>query len=409
MSTATPSIDAPGSGSTTRVVALISTAHFFSHFYMLLLAPLFPFMRDDFAVGFTELGFAITVFSLTTGITQAPMGFLVDRFGARGLLTAALMLESVAIMTIGLFHSYAMLVGLMVVAGLANAVYHPADYSILNARVPTTRIGRAFSIHTFSGYLGTAIAPPLVVMLATAFGWSNALVVCGAIGGLLAVVLAFNLGALDDADPRAATTDTGPARRGGLGVLFTVPLLLAVLFFTGLSMSGYGINSFAISALGLTHPGDLTRVTLVVSAFLFASPIGVLTGGWIADRISRHDLFVVACLATLAACMFTTAALTPPLPVTGLLFAVGGFAAGCVAPSRDMMVRALTPPGQSGKVFGFVSTGYNIGGIVAPPVFGLILDQGNPDAVFWTVGAVAVATILTVTVTGRSTRRQQKS
>jgi len=174
MSSTTAPIPVPASA--TRVVALVSAAHFFSHFYMLLLAPLFPFMREDFDVGFTELGFAITAYSLTTGITQAPVGFLVDRFGARGLLMAGLAVESVAIIMIGLFHSYAMLVALMVLAGLANAVFHPADYSILNARVPAARIGRAFSIHTFSGYLGAAIAPPLVVGLATTVGWSQALV-----------------------------------------------------------------------------------------------------------------------------------------------------------------------------------------------------------------------------------------
>jgi MFS family permease len=396
-------------GDTTRVVALVSAAHFFSHFYMLLLPPLFPLMRDDFGVGFTELGLAITVYSVTTGLTQAPVGFLVDRFGARGILIAGLLAESAAVMLIGLFPSYTALLMLMVLSGLGNAVFHPADYAILNARVPADRIGRAFSVHTFSGLLGAAIAPPLVVALAAAWGWQSALVACGAGGGALGLLLAANMGALRETSPGhdAGGSARPPASGNGLGVLFTAPLLLAVAFFVGLSMFGRGISSFGVSALELQHPGALSEVALVLSAFLFASPAGVLLGGWVADRLRRHDLFVTACLITVAACAFVVAALTPPLAITALVFGVAGLASGCVAPSRDMMVRALTPPGQSGKVFGFVSTGYNIGGIVAPPMFGLVLDHAAPAHVFWAVGALALLTVATVLLTGRSSRRHR--
>jgi len=402
MSATAPSTPAPPAADTRRVVALVSAAHFFSHFYMLLLPPLFPLMREDFGVGFAELGFAITVYSLTTGLTQAPVGFLVDRFGARGILIAGLMVESVAVILIGLFPGYSMLLLLMILSGLGNAVFHPADYAILNARVAPQRIGRAFSIHTFSGLLGAAIAPPLAVALAAAFDWRTALVACGAGGGVLALLLAANMGALREV--RSAPEVAGARGARGIGVLFTAPLLLAVLFFVGLSMFGRGISSFGVSALEMSHPGALTEVAVVLSAFLFASPAGVLLGGWIADRLTRHDLFVTGCLATVAVCAFLVAALEPPLPITGIVFAVAGLASGCVAPSRDMMVRALTPPGQSGKVFGFVSTGYNIGGIIAPPMFGLILDHAHPSGVFWAVGVLSLATVFTVMLTGRSTR-----
>lgn len=389
-----------------RVVTLVSAAHFFSHFYMLLLPPLFPLMREDFGVGYTELGVAITVFSLTTGLTQAPVGFLVDRFGARGILIAGLLAQSAAVVLIGLFPGYVTLLALMVLSGLGNAVYHPADYSILNARVDPRRIGRAFSVHTFSGLLGAAVAPPLVVALAAAFDWRTALILCGAGGGALALLLAVNMGALRDVAPtRGHAARPATPTASGLRVLFTAPLLLAVLFFVGLTLYGQGISAFGISALEQAHPGELGAVALVLSAYLFASPAGVLLGGRIADRMTRHDLFVTGCLVTVALCAFAVAALRPPLMVTGALFALAGLASGCVAPSRDMMVRALTPPGQSGKVFGFVSTGFNIGGVIAPPVFGLILDHSAPDHVFWLVGVLALLTVATVLATGQSTRR----
>ena len=408
MSVTAPSpTSATAADSTTRIVALVSAAHFFSHFYMLLLPPLFPLMRDDFQIGFTELGFALTVYSLSTALTQVPMGFLVDRFGARGLLIAGLMAESLAIVMIGVFPSYTMLLVLMALAGLGNAVFHPADYAILNARVAPGRIGRAFSIHTFSGLLGAAIAPPLVITLASYFDWRVALIVCGVGGGALAMLLAANMGALRDISTSAPTADSkNSSTRAGIRVLFTVPLLLAVLFFVGLSMFGRGINSFGISALEIAHPGSLSQVAIVLSCFLFASPAGVLLGGRIADRLQRHDVYVTACLLVFALCAFAIAAFNPPLWVTGILFAIAGLATGSIAPSRDMMVRALTPPGQSGKVFGFVSTGYNIGGIIAPPIFGLILDRSSAGMVFWAVGLFAVLTVLTVLLTGQSTRNR---
>jgi len=405
---ATPvsSAGAADTDNTTRVVTLVSAAHFFSHFYMLLLPPLFPLIRDDFQVGFTELGFAITVYSLSTGLTQVPMGFLVDRFGARGLLIAGLMAESMAVVMIGLSPGYTTLLVLMALAGLGNAVFHPANYAILNARVAAGRIGRAYSIHTFSGLLGAAIAPPLVVILASYFDWRTALIICGVGGGALTLLLAANMGALREPDTSDAQQATSARTSTGIGVLFTAPLLLAVLFFVGLSMFGRGINSFGISALEMSHPGSLSQVAIVLSAFLFASPAGVLLGGRIADRLTRHDLFVTACLVVFALSAFAVAAFDPPLPVTGILFAIAGLSSGAVAPSRDMMVRALTPPGQSGKVFGFVSTGYNIGGIIAPPVFGLILDHSTADVVFWAVGIIGLLTVLTVLLTGQSTRKR---
>ena len=338
-----------------KVIALISTGHFFSHFYMLLLPPLFPVLRDVYGVGFTELGLALTVFSLTTGFTQAPVGFLVDRYGARGILIAGMILESLAIVLIAVFPVYSALVALLVLAGLANAVYHPADYAIMNASVAKERMGRAFSIHTFSGYLGAALAPVTMIMLMNWFDWRTALVICGVGGGVVAVVMGMNSEVLLDATSMRDDSRTHPENlhHSGLRLLFSAPILMGVLFFTGISMAGHGISDFSVSVLHLTYDAPLVEAGVVLTAYLFASPIGVLLGGWVADRTRHHDRFADLSLQAIA-----------------VLFAVAGLANGLVAPSRDMMIRSVTPPGEMGKVFGFVSVGYNIGGVVAPVMFG---------------------------------------
>ncbi len=392
----------------TKVIALVSAGHFLSHFYLLLLPPLFPLLREVYGVGFTELGFAIAVLSLTTGLTQAPMGFLVDRYGARSILIGGLVLEAVAFGLIALFPYYGALIALMTVAGLANAVYHPADYAILAASVEQRRMGRAFSIHTFSGFLGAAVAPVTMIFLLTFLGWRTALITCALAGGLLAVLMALNSNVLRDASTVGGGTRSSPGdkrTRGGLRLLFSGPILMGLLFFTGLSVAGHGISDFAVSALNLIYNAPLREAGTVLSAYLFASPVGVLLGGWIADRYARHDLIVALCLVLLAASIVLVAALQLSLAAIASLFILAGLFNGLVAPSRDMMIRAVTPAGETGKVFGFVSTGYNIGGITAPIIFGYLLDHWDARMLFWLVSVVSLATVATVLATAKTARR----
>jgi MFS family permease len=393
-----------------KVIGLVSTGHFFSHFYLLLLPPLFPMLRDVYGVGFTELGLAITAFSVTTGLTQAPVGFLVDRYGARGILIAGVIVESVAIALVGVFPVYAALVALMVAAGLANAVYHPAGYAILTASVATERMGRAFSIHTFAGYLGTAVAPVTMIFLMNWVDWRTALFICGASGVAVGVIMAFNSEVLLDATVSRRDSSPGGAREldGGLRLLFSTPILMGLAFFAGLSMVGHGIGDFTVSALNLIYDAPLTTAGVVLSAYLFASPLGVLMGGWVADRTAHHDRFVALCLTVMAVAMLLVAALELSLASIGILFVIAGLANGLVAPSRDMLIRSLTPEGSMGKVFGFVSTGYNVGGVIAPVLFGYLLDHADPKLLFWAAGALSLLTVATVLATGRQGRTNQE-
>ena len=392
-----------------RAVAVVSSAHFTSHFYLLLLPPLFPLLRDVYDVGYTELGFAISVFSLVTACTQVPVGFAVDRFGARRVLVAGLFLEGGAFVLVGLVPSYGALLALMAVAGLANAVYHPADYSLLNASVNPHRMGRAFSFHTAAGMLGNAVAPVTMVSLMAVTDWRVALVLCGSLGITMALVVTLNGRVLQDRpDGGNGAGASGAAATGatGLRLLMSAPILLGTLFFFGMSVAGYGIHSFSVSVLHLLHEAPITEATTVLTTYLFASPVGVLAGGWIADRIRhRHDAFAAMCIVMVALCIGGVAALRPPLALVAALFVVAGFFSGMVAPSRDMLIRSMSPPSEIAKIFGFVSTGFNLGGIVAPAMFGFLLDRSDPGSVFWTVALVSFATVFTVLTTGRARRR----
>ena len=371
---------------------------------MLLIPPLFPLLKDEFGIGFTELGITITVFSLVTGLTQAPVGFLVDRFGARKILLCGLLLESAAFIWIGLSPSYWMLLAMMGVAGLANAVYHPANYAILNASVQSGRIGQAFSIHTAAGMLGNAVAPVTMVLLLSVTDWKTGLIVCGVTGGLASVLIAANAGALKETASQTEIKQPSTAR-SGLRLLFSQPILLGALFFLCIGVAGHGVSAFGVATLTVIHEITVTEAATILSAYLFASPIGVLCGGWIADRIRHHHLFAGVCFVAIALAFFTMAGLSMRLELIAFVFVIAGFFSGVVSPSRDMLIRSLAPPTEMGKVFGFVSTGFNVAGIIAPPLFGYILDHHNPSAVFWTVGAVSLLTVLTVVTTGQKRER----
>ncbi len=381
-----------------RAVFLVSVAHFFSHFYLLLLAPLFPVLADAYGVGYTELGFALAAFSLLSGFTQAPMGFIVDRYGPARILIAGVALEGLAFGLIGFFPVFGALLVLLGIAGIANSVYHPADYAILNEVVDEKRIGRAFSFHTFAGYVGEALAPVTILALAAWFDWRIGLALCGAAGVITAVALAMNHGLLAAAGPDRSGVEkaSGP----GVALLFTAPILLGLFFFVGISFINRGVTGFSVSALHVDQGISLAAAGSVLSAWLFASPVGVLFGGWVADRTTRHGLFAASCFVVMAVMIAAVALFKPPLLVIAALFVVGGFCSGAVSPSRDMIIRSVTPPGQTGKVFGFVSTGFNVGGVVAPPMYGFLLDQVSADSIFWVAAAACLATMSTVLYTG---------
>ena len=394
-----------------RAVTVVSTAHFASHFYMLLLPPMFPLLREVYGVGYTELGFAISVFSIVTACTQAPVGFAVDRFGARRILVVGLFLEAAAFALIGFVPVYGAFLALMGVAGLANSVYHPADYALLNASVDPRHMGRAFSFHTSAGMLGYAVGPVAMVYLMTLTDWRIALMLCAAAGAAVGLLVAVNARALKERAGPGRPGDglgAGAAASGATGIrlLLSAPILLGLLFFFGISVAGHGIHSFSVSALHLIHDAPIAEATTILTAYLFATPVGVLAGGWVADRIERrHDAFAAMCFVVTALCIGAVAAFRLPLAAIGVLFAITGLFAGMVSPSRDMLIRSMSPPGEIAKVFGFVSTGFNLGGIAAPVMFGFLLDRSDPGIVFWVVAAVSLITVFTVVTTGQARRK----
>jgi len=379
-----------------RIVGAVSAAHFVSHYYILLLAPLLPFVRADYGVSYTEIGFAFAAFNGVSAVLQTPAGFLVDRLGARILLIGGLLIGAGAFMVAGLVDSFWVMVAMFALAGVGNTVYHPADYALLSHHVPPDRIGQAFSIHTFSGMLGSAVAPFSLLMMQSLLGWRGAFISTGILGFAVAAVL---LMVRDNTDTKASVLPPQPGTddaAAGWRILLSPPILLNLVFFVLLAMLSGGTYNYSVVALGALYGTPVTTANAALSGNLLLSAIGVLIGGILVGRTTRHG--TVAALGLAGIALFTALVAQIDLGTMALIAAMSaaGFCSGVIMPSRDMIVRAVTPPGSFGKVFGFVTTGFNIGGIISPLIFGAIMDQGRPRLVFLVVAAFSLIAIVTV-------------
>ena len=377
-------------------IALVSAAHFVSHYYIILLAPLFVFIRADYGVSYTELGFAFVAFNVVTALLQTPAGFLVDRIGAKPLLVAGVALGAAAIAVAGMVDSFWIFVAMFGVAGLANTVYHPADYTLLSQGVSHERMGHAFSIHTFAGMLGGAAAPASLLLLHAFAGWRGAFLGAAAFGFVIAAVLALSRDLDVRRAPAAKAAAATDAENTGWRLLSSWPILQSLLFFTLLAIANAGLQNYSVVALGALFDTPLTVANTALSAYLLLTAIGVLSGGWLAGLTKRHALVAALglCAATLVSFVIAMVDLGSVLLI--VMMSAAGFLTGVIMPSRDLMVRDNTPAGSFGKVFGFVTTGFNIGGIVSPLVFGWLMDNNSPRGVFLLVAAVSLVSVITV-------------
>ena len=387
---------AQGKRKQAQTIGLIGSGHFMSHFYGLTLPPMFPIFKAEFGVSYAALGLLMAAYSLVGGVLQAPVGYLVDRIGPGWVLIIGMALIAVAIGAIGFADTYLTLFVLALLAGIGNSVFHPADYAILARTINQSALGRAYSIHTFTGFFGGSVAPMTMIAIATGsvWGWRAAFFAAGGIGliVLLAMIVKYRLldattaldSALNKDEVEAAKTEVkrvhGPAR-SGLSFL-TPPVLFFFLFFVAFGMTTGGLFSFTVTALTQAQGMDLASANTAFSGFLFAMAFGVLIGGVIADRLGRHGLVTAIAMTLGAAVLLLVASVQLPIFVLVPTIGVVGLALGAVLPARDMLLRAMTPPEQTGKVVGFVFVGLSLGSSVSPYLFGWMIDRGGATSVF---------------------------
>jgi MFS family permease len=396
---------APAIGRDARVLGLIGGGHFLSHFYQLCLPPLLLVWRAEFGASFAALGLVITLFALATGLAQIPAGILVDRFGARPLLVGGLIVVGGGVAAMSLAPSLPIIYLLAVIAGIGNSVFHPADYAILNSSIAGARMGKAFGMHTFAGHLGGAVAPATIIFLTAAFDWRLAMLATGLVAIAAAAIILAQGGILIDENKGAGGKsdadgggETPPSTKA---LILSRTMLLFFLFFMVASLTAAGVTSFSVVALVNIQGMSLAGASSALTAFLFASAIGILLGGVIADRFGKHDETAIAAfiLSGIIFLIVAEAGLQAAMVIG--LFTLAGLVQGILRPARDMMVRAMAPKGALGRVFGYVSTGIALGSAIAPVLFGFMVDQGLSVWIFWLLAVFSGVGILIVLVQKR--------
>jgi MFS transporter, FSR family, fosmidomycin resistance protein len=376
-----------------RVIGLVGVAHGLSHFYQLCIPPLFPLLKDEFGVSYAALGAVLAVFYAVSGVMQTVAGFLVDRLGARTILLAGLALIAGGTLAAGLVPSFAWLFVAAALAGLGNSVFHPADLALLNGKVDVSRLGYAFSVHGITGNIGWVLAPLFVVPVAQAYGWRGALVAAGAIGLVLCALIATQrvLGGEMRHQPVAASRTAA-----GIAPLLARPVQLTFLFFFLYAVALVGFQTFATAALPGLHGVTLVAASTALTAFLVGGALGILVGGLVAARTHRHNVVAAVGVGVPAALSLVIAMGGLAAPALVAVMALTGFVLGSIGPSRDIIVRGIAPPEARGKVYGYVYSGLDLAGLLAPLVFGWALDRGRPDLVFVGSAVFLIAAIPTV-------------
>ncbi|TAJ42990.1 MAG: MFS transporter [Reyranella sp.] len=365
-----------------RVISLIGVAHGASHYYQLAFVTMLLIVREKAGLSFTDVGALGAIYYAVSGICQTLAGFAVDRFGARPILAGGLALAAVGLALTALADSFLTFSAISVVGAIGNCVFHPADFAVLNSSVNHRRLGRAYSIHGLGGSLGWAAAP-IIYFLDDLVGRTGAALI-GAVPGLIlaALVLSHRRYLVDHrVEVRAAAAADGA--KAGLGLFLQASILLCFAYFALIAVNTVGIQQMAVPAwvemFGITE----RYAALCLIVFMVGSAAGMLAGGFFADSVKRHDLVASGGLLVAAALTVPVAALAVTPAALLPLLALAGFAGGATNPSRDMIVRNATPPGASGKVFGFVYSGLDVGSLVGPPLFGYLMDLHLPAAIFW--------------------------
>jgi MFS transporter, FSR family, fosmidomycin resistance protein len=379
---------APALRKDAAVIGLVGLAHSISHFSQLLLAPLFPWLKDAFNVGYAELGLLMSIFFVVSCITQALSGFVVDRFGPRPILFAGLALLGLAAFGFSVSTGWWMLAAFSVLAGIGNGVFHPVDFTLLNRKVHPSRLGHAFSVHGITGSLGWALAPAMLVPLTLAYSWRVALACAGVLAFTVLVVLWFNREKLALEVVAPAKSAAAQPAGGSLDFLQIPAVWMCFAFFFFYAMALSGVQAFAPEAARLLHDVPTQLAAICLTVYMVCSAGGMVVGGFLVTDPARCERIVGAGFGVAAAIALVIGFAAIPALAVPVLFGAMGFSAGIAGPSRDLIVKRSAPDNATGRVYGVVYSGLDIGQAIAPLLFGTLMDLHRPAQVWLGIAVV---------------------
>jgi MFS family permease len=379
-----------------EVIAIVGYAHGTSHFFQLVIPPLFPWLMPEFGMNFTQAGMIMALFFTVSGVGQALAGFLVDRFGARFMLITANFLFAVSALLLASAQNYSMLLLVAALSALGNSVFHPADFTLLNRNLTRARLGHGFSVHALSGSLGWATAPAFMAGIAVATDWRTAAVAASAMAVGPAILLWLRRDAMTEAPLATAPAVQENASSSLFAFLSSTAVWVGFLFYFLVMISFGAIQNFSAAALQFLYNLSVSASASLLTLYMLGSAAGVVLGGFLVTRSDAHDKRIAAVLITAALLAVIIASGSVPAWSIAVFMAGAGFCNGVAVPSRDMLVRQAAinfGPHTFGRVYGFVYSGLDIGLAISPFIFGALLDAGY---IAWVLGGAAIAQTLAV-------------
>ncbi len=428
-STLTASAALPATRHDVATMSLVGLAHGTSHFHHLLLAPLFPVFIREFGLNYAQLGLLVSAFFLVSGMGQALAGFVVDKVGARPVLMLSLCLFVLASVAASMAQGWGGLLLASLLAGAGNASFHPVDFTILNKRVSLPRLGHAFSVHGISGNLGWALAPVLLIGVSQGTGqWRLAYAASATLGLVVLAVLWWGRAWVNDreaagtgaAHPAAASGHAGsasaltssatptamPPAEHPMAFLRLPSVWLCFSFFFWSTAALSAIQGFASPALGLLYGLPASSTAFVVTGYMLCGAAGMVVGGFLVNRVAQLERTIGLAMSLSALFMLAVGTGALPASLAALVAALAGVGTGLAGPSRDMLIKRAAPPGATGRVYGMVYSGLDVGFAVAAPAFGALMDGHRPEWVFWGAAlTLALGVVSAAVVGGRVTRR----
>lgn len=403
---ADPPLSAPQQ---TRVVAVVSIAHALSHFMHLIIPPVFPLLMSEFSLSYSELGLLMTVFFVVSGIVQAASGFAVDRHGPLPVLLVSIGLFAFSTLVIASASSYWMLMLGCVIAGAGNAPFHPVDYCILNARIESKRLPRSYAVHGVAGSLGWAVAPLMVVGVSSVAGWRVGMLTAGVVC-LATMALVWwareELRVSPIRRARSASADGNApvdVSQSALGFMKLPSLWISFVYFFGTAFAIGGVQTFGPESAAQLHDLPAAQVALLVSVYMVGSAFGALVGGYSMGDVRNAERIVSISLIVALSIALSIGYLTTPIWMSSALFGMMGFAAGVGTPARDLLIKRAAPPGATGRIYGIIYSGLDVGVAVAPALFGFMMDARWPTGIWIGVALAYVLMIVCANMLSRHT------
>ncbi|NVD74797.1 MFS transporter [Duganella sp. BJB1802] len=388
-----------------RIIGLVGLAHGTSHFYHVILAALIPWLKPEFQLSYAELGLLMTVFFTVSGVGQAMAGFVVDRYSARTVLFGGIALLGLSAVMLSSAHSYAQLMLGAFLAGCGNSVFHPADYTLLNQRVSKARLAHGFSVHGISGNIGWALSPLFLTFVASRTDWRTALLSAALLPLAVLALLVWNRHALRPEPAPVPTAAAAAAGKGGaLGFLRLQVVWMCFAFFLISAVALAGIQSFAATSLVSLYGMSLAWATTAYTAYMIASAVGMLYGGFLGAGSRHHDRIIMLAFGSAALMALLLAAAVVPAWMAVVLMGAIGLVTGISGPSRDLLIRGAAPANATGRVFGVVYSGLDSGLALGPLLFGALMDANHPSGVFIGIAVFQALVILTTLGVGSKTR-----